>query len=140
MADVTQPHNIAANGTATPATATIASVATSSLLICIIAAIGTSPTIATPTGNSWVQIQKTNGSTVSFAMYMLANAASGNHVPSAVLGGTVTGWLLCCYEFTQTGVNCGLQGSSQQTSAIHNLQTFSQRRVTLYPMSCLCTP
>lgn len=121
MPDVTQPRNIAANGTATPATATLAGVVAGDLLVCIIAVLGTSPTIATPTGDAWIQVQKTQGATLSFAMYILPNAGAGSHVPSAVLAGTVTGWILEVFEFTQTGANCGLQGSAVLNSAVAQL-------------------
>lgn len=118
MAVVTLPNSVAANGTATPATVALTGVLTGDLLVCIIAAIGTSPTIATPTGDTWVQVQKTNGASVSFAMYYLASAASGTHTPSSVLGGTVTGWVIATYEFTASGT---LISSNQQTSAVAQL-------------------
>lgn len=132
MADVTLPRSGSANGTATPATMTLASVAAGDLLICVIAALGTSPTIATPTGDTWVQIQKTSGTTLSFAMYMLANAGAGSHSPSSVLGGTVTGWVIATFEFTATGSNCGLQGSAQQAQSVAQLtNVFSTAGQTL---------
>lgn len=133
MPDITQPRNIAANGTATPATATLTGVAAADLLICVIAALGTSPTIATPTGDTWTVISNQSGSGLSFAMFMLANAGAGSHVPSSVLGGTVTGWICEVFEFTATGPNCGLQGSAGQGSAVAQLvNLFPTSGTTLY--------
>lgn len=121
MPDVTLAQSGSANGAASPATEAFTGVIAHDLLICIIAAIGISPTIATPTGDSWTQVQKTSGTNVSTAMYILPNAAAGTHTPSSVLGGIVTGWVLIMLEFTATGANCGLQGSAQAASAIAQL-------------------
>lgn len=117
MPDITQPRSIAANGTVTPATATLASVAAGDLLICVIAALGTSPTIATPTGDNWSVIDRRQGGSLAFAMFMLSNAGAGSHTPSAVLGGTITGWICEVFEFTATNANTGLQGEASIQNA-----------------------
>lgn len=122
MADSTNPRNSSNNGTATPATPGSITAVAGNLLVVVIAALGTSPTIATPTSaGTWVQIQKTSGATLSFAMYMQANNAGGAINPSSVLGGTVTGWIAEIFEFTATGANCGLQGSVQTAQSTAQL-------------------
>lgn len=133
MADITSPRQNTANGTATPATLTHAGAVAGNLLICIIAAIGTSPTIATPTGDTWQVVKSTSGASVSFAMFALPNAGAGSHVPSSVLGGTVTGWICQTFEFTPCGANCAIQGSNQLASAIAQLtNVFPTTGNTLY--------
>jgi hypothetical protein len=122
MVDVTIYAQSSNNGTTTPATpGSITDFA--DLTIVLIAAIGTNPTIATPTGlggGSIVQVQKTQGATLSFAMYALFSGA-GSINPSSVLGGTVTGWIAQIFTFGKTGINCGLQGSAQLVSAVAQL-------------------
>lgn len=120
MVDVTLPRSNSNNGTATPATTGSITAVAGNLLIVIITAQGTSPTIATPTGGgTWTQIQNVTGSAVTSAMFMQANGAGGATNPSSVLGGTIAGWIACIYEFTATGNNCALQSSTSrsQTSA-----------------------
>lgn len=122
MADSTNPRNSSNNGTVTPATPGSITAVAGNLLVVVIAALGTSPTIATPTSaGTWTQIQKTSGATLSFAMYMQANNAGGAINPSSVLGGTVTGWIAEIFEFTSTGANCGLQGSVQMAQSTAQL-------------------
>jgi hypothetical protein len=124
MADVTNPRNSANNGTVTPATSGSITAVSGDLLVAVIAVQGTSPTIATPTGGgTWVQIQKTQGASLSFAMYYLISAGGATN-PSSVLGGTVAGWIAEIFEFTATGANCGLQGSiqgAQSTTQLPNI-------------------
>lgn len=122
MPDITQPRASSSTGTATPSSTNSITAVAGNLLVCIVVAIGTNPTIATPTGlGTWIQAQKTQGATLSAAMYYLANNPGGAVNPSAVLGGTVTGWYSVILEFTATGANCGLQGSAQLASAIAQL-------------------
>lgn len=122
MADATNPRNSSNNGTATPATPGSITAVAGNLLVVVIAALGTSPTIATPTSaGTWTQIQKTSGATLSFAMYMQASNAGGAINPSSILGGTVTGWIAEIFEFTATGANCGLQGSNQAAQSTAQL-------------------
>lgn len=122
MADVTNPRSSSNNGTVTPATPGSITAVAGNLLVVVIAVLGTSPTIATPTSTgTWTQIQKTQGATLSFAVYMQANNAGGAINPSSVLAGTVTGWVAAIFEFTATGANCGLQNSAMQTSAVAQL-------------------
>jgi hypothetical protein len=112
MVDVTQPRSSANNGVATPATTGSITAVVTDLMIVSITAIGTNPTIATPTGGgTWAPIQNQSGSVVSSAVFW-AQATGGATNPSAVLGGTVTGWVATICEFTQTGANCALQGSA----------------------------
>jgi hypothetical protein len=122
MPDVTLVQSASNNGTTTPATTSSITATAGNLLVVVIAALGTSPTIATPTGGgTWTQVQKAAGSSLSFAMYMQVNGAGGATNPSAVLGGTVTGWVAGIFEFTQTGANCGLQGSNQNALSVAQL-------------------
>jgi len=122
MADVTNPRNSSNNGTATPATTGSITAVAGNLLVVIIAVLGTSPTIATPTSaGTWTQIQKTSGATLSFAMYLQANNAGGAINPSSVLGGTVTGWIAEIFEFSATGANCALQSSVQTAQSTAQL-------------------
>lgn len=123
MADVTLVNSTSANGTATPATTTLAGVTVNDMLICIIACIGSTATsIATPTGDSWqvVKNQAGSGSGVpSFAMFFLPNAAAGSHTPSSVLTGTLTGWIISVFEFSRVTGN--LVNSSVNTAAVAQL-------------------
>lgn len=119
MADVALGINGANNGTTSPATPGSQTPTAGNLLVLVIAALGTSPTIATPA--SWTQVQKTSGSALSFAMYMLANNGGGATNPSSTLGGTVTGWLAAMFGFSQTGANCALQGSNKLPSSVAQL-------------------
>lgn len=122
MPDITLPRSNSNNGTATPATPGSITAVAGNLLICVIGAWGTSPTIAIPTSaGTWVQIRNSAGASQSFAMFMQANNAGGAINPSSVLGGAITGWIAAIFEFTQTGANCGLQGSVAQTSSIAQL-------------------
>lgn len=122
MADVTLPRSNSNNGTATPATPGSITAVAGDLLIVVIIAVGTSPTIGTPTSaGTWTTVQLTNGATISAAMFMQANNAGGAINPSSVLGGTVTGWLAAIFEFTQTGPNCGLQGSAKSNIGVTQL-------------------
>jgi hypothetical protein len=122
LVDVTNSQGNKNSGTVTPATPGSITAAAGDLLVVVIAALGTSPTIATPTSaGTWVQIQKTQGATLSFAMYMQTNNAGGAINPSSVLGGTVTGWVASILEFTATGANCGLQGSVQTAQSTAQL-------------------
>jgi hypothetical protein len=117
MSDVTLPRSNSNNGTATPATTGSITAVAGNLLIVVITALGTSPTVATPTSaGTWTQIQNVTGSTVTTAVFMQANNAGGAINPSSVLGGTVTGWVAAIFEFTQTGANCGLQGSANRSA------------------------
>ncbi len=133
LADVTNPRNSSNNGTATPATSGSITAVSPNLLVAIIAALGTNPTIATPTSaGTWTQIQKTQGATLSFAMYMQAANAGGAINPSSVLGGTITGWIAQIFEFPQTGANCGLQGSAmtaQSTAQLVNIFAGQQQMI-----------
>lgn len=133
MPDVTQPHNIAANGTATPATATIANTGAGNLLVCIVAVLGTNPTIAGPSDNQWSQVQNKSGASLSFALFIRTNSPGGSIAPSCVLGGTVTGWIMEIFEFTQTNSNTSAQGSAMLTSAVAQLTNiFPTSGQTLY--------
>lgn len=139
MADVTNPRNSANNGTATPATPGSITAVAGNLLVVVIAVLGTSPTIATPTSaGTWVQIQKTSGATLSFAMYMQANNAGGAINPSSVLGGTVTGWIAEIFEFTATGGNCGLQGSVQTAQSTAQLVNIFSSQQASFPNLLFC--
>jgi hypothetical protein len=134
MPDVTNPRNSSNNGTTTPATPGSITAVAGNLLVVVIAALGTSPTIATPTSTgTWVQIQKTSGATLSFAMYMQANNAGGAINPSSILGGTVTGWIAEIFEFTQTGANCGLQGSAQGAQSTAQLPNIFAGLGAMFP-------
>jgi len=93
-------------------------------MILVIAAIGTSPTLTTPT--NWTQIAKTSGATLTVAMYAFPNITTGAKNPSSTIGGTVTGWIASMFEFTQCGANCKIQNSVQQTSAIAQLTDIFQ--------------
>lgn len=125
MANVTLPRSNTGNGTATPATASLAGVVAGDLLVCCIACVGSTATsIATPTGDTWVAVQNQAGSgsgVPSFAMFILPNAGAGTHTPSSVLTGTLTGWVLTIFEFTATGANEGLISSAVATSAVAQL-------------------
>jgi hypothetical protein len=115
MPDVTLANSSGNTGNATPATPGSITATASNLLILVITAVGTNPTIATPA--TWTQIRKFQGSTRASAMYMLAGSsqAGGATNPSSTLGGTITGWCAIIGEFSQTGNNCGLQGSTSTT-------------------------
>lgn len=125
MANVTSPRGVTGNGTATPATASLASVAANDLLVCLIGCVGSTATsIATPTGDSWTVVQNQAGSgsgVPSFAMFVLPNAGAGTHTPSSVLTGTLTGWVLAVIELSATGSNEALISSAVQTSAVAQL-------------------
>jgi len=139
MADVTNPRNSSNNGTATPATTGSVSAVAGNLLVVIIAVQGTNPTIATPTGGgTWTQIQKTQGASVSFAMYYQANGAGGATNPSSVLGGTVAGWIAEIFEFTATGSNCGLQGSNQGAQSTAQLPNIFAGQGAMNPELLFC--
>lgn len=113
MTDVSLPRSSANNGAATPATTGSITAVVGDLLICCITVIGTNPTIATPTGGgTWQVLQNQSGSVVTMGTFFLPNSAGGATNPSAVLGGTVTGWVATIYEFTQTGSNCTNQGNA----------------------------
>src|SRR4030095_2850996 len=116
MADVTLAQSASNNGNATPATTSSITAVAGNLLLVLITAIGTNPTVATPTGGgTWTEVQKLTGSTVTTALYMQANGAGGATNPSSVLGGTITGWVAAIYEFSATGANCALQGSANRS-------------------------
>lgn len=119
MADVSLPRSNSNNGTATPASpGSITAVAGDALFI-VIAALGTSPTIAAPSGFSTIEI--VNGATLSCGLFKQLNTGGGAINPNAVLGGTVTGWVAIIVEFTQTGANCGIQGSNHLASSVAQL-------------------
>jgi hypothetical protein len=113
MPDVTLANSNSNNGTTSPATTGSITAGAKNLLIAVYTVLGISPTIGTPT--NWTQVQNLAGSTVSHAMFMLANGAGGATNPSSTLGGTVTGWVAAILEFPQTGANCGLQGSANRS-------------------------
>lgn len=94
-------------GVASPATPGSLTPTTGDLMLLFIGVIGTSPTITTPT--NWTPIQTQFGSVMAIGLYALP-AASGAQNPSAALGGTVTGWIACMFDFTG-------QGSSSQYEA-----------------------
>ena len=119
MPDVSVVQSGANNGTATPATPGSLTLTAHNLAVLVIAALGTSPTIATPAG--WTQVQKTQGTALSVAMYILPNAAGGATNPSSTLGGTITGWIAAMYEFSQTGANEGLLQSFMLTNNVAQL-------------------
>lgn len=121
MPDVTLAQSGTANGVATPATMTLTGATLGNLLVCCVYAAGTSPTVATPTGDAWVQAQKVTGASFTTAMYYLVNAAAGSHTPSSVLGGTITGWVILMFEFSACGANCGLQGSNNTSLGVAQL-------------------
>ena len=109
MADVALAQSISANGTVTPATVTLTGVTAGNMLICTIACIGSTATsIATPTGDTWQVVKNQAGSaasTPSFAMFFLPNAGAGSHIPSSVLTGTLTGWIISVFEFSRVTGN-----------------------------------
>lgn len=115
------------NGTVTPATPSSLTTTAGNLLILVIFAAGTSPTIATPAG--WTLIQRNGGAATVFAMFELAGANNpgGATNPSSVLGGTITGWAAGMWEFSGQGSNLNyetLLGSavtSQTATAIPNV-------------------
>jgi hypothetical protein len=140
MADITAVSQQSTNnGTATPATPGSITATANNLLVVIIAVLGTSPTIATPSSaGTWTQIQKTSGATLSFAMYMQANNGGGAINPSSVLGGTVTGWIAQIYSFPLTGANCGLQGSTQTAQSTAQMSNVFAGQGTMSPSLLLC--
>lgn len=122
MAGITPAQSSTNNGTATPATPGSLTTTAGNLLLLWIAALGTSPTIATPA--SWTSVQTVNGATLSFALFILPNNAGGATNPSSVLGGTVTGWVAAMLELTATGSNEALISSattSQSTAQLTNI-------------------
>lgn len=140
MADITATSQQSSNnGTTTPATPGSITATGTNLLVCIIAVLGTSPTIATPTSaGTWTQIQKTSGTTLSFAMYMQANNGGGAINPSSVLGGTVTGWIAEIFSFPLTGANCGLQGSNQSAQSTAQLTNIFAGQQQMIPDLLFC--
>jgi hypothetical protein len=117
MADVTLVQSASNNGTVTPATTSSITATAGNLLVAVYTLLGTSPTISTPTGGgTWQLAENVAGSTVTTAMFYLPNNAGGGVNASAALGGTVTGWVACILEFSQTGANCARQFSRQASS------------------------
>lgn len=145
-ADVTIAHQGSANGAATPATMTLASVAAGNMLVCIIGVVGTNPTQATPTGDSWQVVKLNQGAVLSFGMYFLPNAGAGSHTPSSVLAGTVTGWVIATFEFTASaGSNASVISSAatafgaitQLTNAFSTLGSSQQMQHSLFVYAIL---
>lgn len=134
MPDLALAHSNSNSGTATPATPGSITATAGNLLLCLIGAIGTSPTIATPTSaGTWTVVQNQGGAVLVFSLFMQANTAGGAINPSSVLGGTVTGWLAVILEFSQAGANCSAQGSNQQNLGVAQLTNiFPTSGQTLY--------
>lgn len=125
MADVTLVNSVSNNGTATPATPGSNTYTAHNLGILVIVVVGTNPTIATPA--SWTLVQRTNGATLSMAMFAFPNITAGAKNPSSTLGGTVTGWLAMQAEFSQCGANCIIQNSVQQVGNTQQLTDIFQK-------------
>lgn len=125
MADVTLVQSISNNGTASPATAGSQTYTANNMGILLVAALGTSPTIAAP-GSGWAIVKRTQGASLSFALIAFPNITAGAKNPSSTLGGTVTGWVAAALEFTPLGANGIMQGSVQQASALAQLTDIFQ--------------
>jgi len=106
------------NGTTTPATTTSITPTAKNLLVVVICALGTSPTIATPTGGNFIQVQKVSGTALTMAMYILPNNPGGATVASSVLGGTVTGWISLIVEFSGATIDEALLSSANLSNSV----------------------
>ena len=119
MADVTLVQSGSNNGTVTPATPGSLTLTAGNAALVLVAALGTSPTITGP--GSTTNIQKIQGATLAFGMFIRNTFTGGAFNPSYTLGGTVTGWVAAMFEFSAMGSNTGIQGSASQASAIAQL-------------------
>lgn len=109
-------------GTLSPATPGSLTTTAGNLLILVIAAVGTNPTIATPAG--WTPLRNNAGATLSVATFIFPANTGGATNPSSALGGTVTGWGAAMFEFSGQGAASQyetLVGSAILTSAVTGL-------------------
>lgn len=125
MSDVALVQSTSNNGNATPATTGSITANAGNLLVAVYTALGTNPTVATPTGGgTWLVGENVGGTTVTTALFYLPNNAGGAINPSSVLGGTITGWVAAILEFDHTGSNSAKQFSRQlsaSTAAVTNI-------------------